>query len=279
MRNTFRVGGRVVSWLDSAPSTSGIAQDVLVFIHAFPVNADTWEAQTAAAPAGWRFLAPDLRGFGHSGAVPEPSGPDERLSLDEYARDVLTLLDHLDVERAFVAGLSMGGYAAFALLRLAPGRVRGLVLANTKAEADGAEARKGRAEMIALLDREGLSAVADQMLPRLLGDTTRRSRPEVVRRVRAMIEANTARGVREAIVRMMNRPDSTSMLAGIACPTLVIASDEDQVTPADAARAMARAIPGAEFVLVEGAGHLSNLEQPESFNQIVTRFTTTHLGG
>jgi pimeloyl-ACP methyl ester carboxylesterase len=293
MPKQFRVHDRIVTYLDSAPWPSGVAQDfvpatpaeaaqassperTLVLIHAFPMNADMWEAQLAGAPDGWRYLAPDLRGFGRSD--PDEMAP-RAPSIDDYARDILALLDYLGVDRAVVAGLSMGGYAAFALLRLAAARVGGLVLANTKAGPDGEEARRGRAGMLELLARTGVPGVAEQMLPRLLGETTRAQRAAVQQRVRAIAEANSLEGVRNAIVRLMNRPDSTGLLSGIRCPTLVIASDEDTVTPADEARGMQECIPGAELTIIPGAGHLSNLEQPRDFNQALQRFLATSFGG
>jgi 3-oxoadipate enol-lactonase len=294
MAEQFRVHDRTVTYLDSAPWPPGVAQNVapagmaeggqepapgntLVLIHAFPMNADMWEAQLDAVPARWRYLAPDLRGFGRSDpAEPNSTAP---VSMDDYARDVLALLDHLRIDRAVVTGLSMGGYVAFALLRLAPQRVRGLVLANTRAEADTEEARKGRAEMLDLLARGGVSAVAEQMLPRLLGETTRVERAGAQERVRAIAQANSAAGVRDAIRRMMNRVDSSALLRDIARPTLVIASEEDAVTPAAGVRRMAAAISGAGLTTILRAGHLSNMEQPVDFNLALQHFLAQHFGG
>jgi pimeloyl-ACP methyl ester carboxylesterase len=133
--------------------------------------------------------------------------------------------------------------------------------------------------MLGLLNRAGVAGVADHMLARLFGETTRRSRPEVERRACRIIEANSAEGVRQAIVRLMNRPDSAGLLPGIDCPTLIVASDEDIVTPADQARAMHRLILGADLAMIRGAGHLSNLERPGDFNQALHRFLTTRFGG
>ncbi len=295
MAEQFRVHDRTVTYLDSAPWPSGVAQHVapaglaqggrgeggpenaLVLIHAFPMNADMWEAQLDAVPPGWRYLAPDLRGFGRSDPA-EPNGA-AALSMDDYARDILALLDHLRIDRAVIAGLSMGGYVAFALLRLAPQRVRGLVLASTRAEADSEEARAGRVAMLDLVDRGGVPAVAEQMLPRLLGETTRVQRAAVQERVRAIARASSAGGIRNAIRRMMDRPDSSPLLRDIACPTLVVAAEEDGVTPADGARRMAQAIPGAGFAAIPHAGHLANMEQPVDFNLALQHFLGQHFGG
>lgn len=294
MPEQFRVHDRTVTYLDSAPWIPGVAQHVapagltdagegtaarktVVLIHAFPLNADMWAPQLDAVPAGWRYLAPDLRGFGRSDPD-EMDGPAPP-SIDDYARDILALLDHLHVNDAVVAGLSMGGYAAFALVRLAPQRVRGLVLANTKAEADSQEARSARAGLLDELSRGGVAAVAGQMLPRLLGQTTRTERAGVQERARAIAEANSVEGLRGALLRMMNRPDSTDLLATIRCPTLVVASSEDVVTPADRTRAMVGRMPDARLVTIQGAGHLSNLEQPGDFNFALTQFLAERFGG
>jgi pimeloyl-ACP methyl ester carboxylesterase len=278
MRVDFHVGGRLVSCLDSAAARPGLAQDAvpatLLLLHAFPLNASMWEAQVNSTPPGWRFLAPDMRGCG--GSAPDDR-LDSTLSLDDYAHDVLALLDHLRVRRAVVAGLSMGGYAAFALLRLAPERIAGLVLCNTKAEADSEEAKSGRRDMLRLLDREGLTGVTSALTPRLLGVATRTARPQVEESVRDIAGRNDPQGVRAAIIRMMNRPDSTGLLPVITCPTLVVASEEDVVTPANQARAMQQAIPGSDLAMIRRAGHLSNLEQPGEFAAVLHRFLSARF--
>ncbi len=293
MRVDVRTGNRVVSCLDSAPSSADVAQGftpatsadasqafsprhVLLLLHAFPLNASMWEAQTAAPPPGWRFVAPDMRGCGRSQADSRPDSTS--LSLDDYARDVVELLDRLAIDRVVVAGLSMGGYTALALLRVAPSRVAGLVLCNTKTEADTEEAKNGRRDMLAVLAREGVAGVADRSIARLLGTTTRQRRPEVERLVRDIALQNSREGVGAAIVRLMNRPDSGELLAAIRCPTLVIASEEDVITSMGQARTMKRAIAGADMVVVPEAGHLSNLEQPEQFDDALRRFLMTRFG-
>ncbi len=293
MRVDFRVGDRVISCLDSAPSPSDLAQDVapatpadasqvfsprhvLLFLHAFPLNASMWEGQIGGAPAGWRFLAADMRGCG--GTQPDSRPDSAALSLDDYARDAVALLDHLGVQRVVVAGLSMGGYTAFALLRLAASRVAGLILCNTRTEADSEEAKSARRDMLTVLDREGVAGVVERSMPRLLGAATRRLRPDVDATARDIAGSNSADGVRAGIIRLMNRPDSTGLLPAISCPTLVVASDEDVVTPADQARAMHRAIADSELAIIRQAGHLSNLEQPDQFTATVCRFLETRFG-
>jgi 3-oxoadipate enol-lactonase len=238
----------------------------LVLLHAFPLNASMWERQLDLAEAGWRVVAPDLRGFGDGAGDP----PAE--SLDDYAADLIDLLDALHVHDAVLGGLSMGGYVAFALLRRVPSYFRGLVLADTRSGADSPEGIEGRTRMRSLVAEQGVDAVADAMLPKLVGDETRRGRPEVVERVRAIIGANTPAAVSGALLAMMGRPDSTPLLATIHVPTLVIVGEEDVLTPPPEAEALQRAIGGADLVRVPGAGHLSNLEAPGAFNGALARF-------
>lgn len=230
-----------------------------LLLHAFPLSADQWLPQLARVPRGWRFIAPDLGGFrgasplARSGALGEPS-------IDAYAADVVALMAHLDVANAVVAGVSMGGYVAFGLLRLAPTRVSGLVLANTKASADSTEARAGREKMLDLLRREGPAGVATDMVPKLLGKTTQSEQPDLADAVRALIVANSAEAIANGIVALRDRPDSKPLLATISCPTLVITGDEDALIPVSEAEAMQGAIPGARLQVLPKVGHLSNLE-------------------
>jgi 3-oxoadipate enol-lactonase len=256
------------SYLDTDGPAPAAPERTLVLLHAFPLAADMWRPQLEAVPPGWRFVAPDLRGFGRS-PVGDPSVP---ASMAGYARDVLALVDHLRLERVVVGGLSMGGYVAFALLAMAPERVAGLVLADTRAEADSDAARTSRDRMAETLAEGGPGAVFERMLPGLLGATTRASRPEAVRRVQELALAQPADAIRLAIHGLKARSDSTPLLAGISCPTLVIVGDEDQITNVDVARLMHARIPGAELAVIEKAGHLSSLERPEAFNAALMRF-------
>ena len=244
----------------------------VVLIHAFPLTADMWRPQLDRAPQGWRFLAPDLRGFGGS---PLPSPPGTR-TIDDYAADVEALLDSLEIERGVVGGISMGGYVTFALLRRAPERCTAVVLADTKASADTPEGRTARREMSALLRSRGPSAVADQMIPKLLGAAARQD-AALVARVREMIERNTVEGLDSAIQAMLARPDSTPGLQRIPVPALVITGEEDEPAPLVESEAMHRAIGRSQLVVLPGKGHLSNLEAPDEFALALTNFLTSFI--
>lgn len=265
-RQYCHIGSRTIAYLDSAPGDGTLR--AVVLLHAFPIGANLWEPQLRNVPAGWRMITPDLRGFGGSTELDSLSA----VSMSDYAEDVIDLMDELGVTRAVVGGASMGGYAALAFAQAAGDRVDGLVLANTRAGADSSEARANRRNMLALVDRDGPSGVARDMMPRLLGKTTHEVKPDIEAFVRRLIKQQSPVAIRSAIHRMMHRPDSTPMLPTVKVPTLVITGEEDELIPVDESRAMATAIPGATLVIVPRAGHLANLEQPEAFNNALHEF-------
>jgi len=238
----------------------------LVLLHAFPLSADQWLPQLHRVPKGWRFIAPDLRGFRGAGPAFEDAGLDG-LSIDDYADDVIQLMLHLEVERAAVCGVSMGGYVAFGMLRRAPKRVTGLVLANTRATPDTDEARAGRDRMIDLATREGAAAIAREMVPKLLGATSRAEQPDLEDAVHRLIQMNSTEGIVAGLRALKSRPDSTPLLSTISCPTLVISGDEDVIIPSKEAEALHRAIPGSTLKIFPKVGHLSNLETASAFSQ------------
>jgi pimeloyl-ACP methyl ester carboxylesterase len=227
-----------------------------------------WEGQLALADTGWRVIAPQLRGFDAGGGDPPA------LSVDDYAGDVIDLLDALHLKQVVVGGLSMGGYVAFALLRFAARYVQGLVLADTRSQADTPEGVAGRTRLLQVVQDKGPSAVADEMIPKLLGETTKRTRPAVVEQVRSLALASSADAIAGAIRALMTRPDSTPLLSSIHVPTLIVVGDEDALTPPSASEEMQRAIAGSELVRIPQAGHLSNLEQPDLFNAALAAFLT-----
>jgi pimeloyl-ACP methyl ester carboxylesterase len=233
----------------------------LVLLHGFPFNEELWKPQCALSNSGWRVVAPRLSGR----------------SMDDFAGAVVDLLDALHIDEAVIGGLSMGGYATLALFRLAPRYFRGIVLADTRSQADAPEGVEARKKMLALVRAKGPSAVADDMMPKLLGETTRRERPAVSERVREIILQSSAENIADAINALMTRPDSSTLLASIHCPTLIVVGAEDTLTPPPLSQQMHEAIQGSELVTIPGAGHMSNLERPELFNAELARFLEHRL--
>jgi pimeloyl-ACP methyl ester carboxylesterase len=268
------------SWLEAGAGWP------VILLHGFPLNADMWRPQLAEVPAGWRFICPDLRGFGprlpprgetygdgQKDSWPPPSGGSGH-SVDDYAADVLDLMDCLEIDDAVMGGVSMGGYVTFAMYRQAPARFHGMVLADTRAQADTPQGREGRLKLREVLAAQGARGVADGMLPKLLSPA---AGPEVVAGTRALIEGADPAAIDAAIDALMSRPDSTPGLAAIACATLVVVGEHDEITPLADARAMQEAIPRSTLCVIPGAGHLSSLEQPAAFSRALADFLLARL--
>ncbi|GAA0367760.1 alpha/beta hydrolase [Microbispora corallina] len=241
----------------------------VVLLHAFPLSSAMWLAQREALAPVCRVITPDLRGFGGSRL-----GDDEP-SIDAMADDVAQLLDEEGVERAVVGGQSLGGYVTMALCRRHPGRVGAVILADTKAAADTETAKANRERIAEAVLRDGTGILVDENMPAMLGATTRERRGMVVGRVRALIQAAPPAAVAWAQRAMAARPDSFGTLRSLGVPALVVVGDEDGLTPPADAEAMVEAIPQATLAVIEKAGHLSAIEQPEAFNRVVAEFVKT----
>lgn len=242
--------------------------EVVVLLHGFPLDRSMWREQARALSDTCRVVVPDLRGMGET-----PLG-DANLTMGEMAEDVAAFLDVLGVERVVLGGLSMGGYVAFEFYRRFPQRVRALVLADTRPQADTDEARRTREETARRILSEGMAPVADSMLPKLLTENTREYKPEVVERIRAMMLGTRPEGAAAALRAMAARRDQTDLLPEIDVPTLILVGGEDTITPPSDAEAMAAKINDARLVCIEGASHMSNVERPEEFNRALMEFVS-----
>lgn len=255
--------------VDLAYDVSGASgSPTLLLVHGFPHDRTLWAPQMHALSNAYRCIAVDLRGFGESSSAPP-------YSMDQYADDLAALLDAIGVERAVVGGLSLGGYIAFALWRRHAHRIQGLVLADTRARADSADARARRRETIELLREGGVSALPAHGTALQLGESTRARQPELESTVLSMSRRASAAGLIGALEAMMARPDSSRTLSTITVPTLVVVGDEDIFAPPAEAEEMHALIPGSRLDVIRGAGHLSNLERPAAFNAIVSAWATT----
>ncbi|MFQ5854250.1 MAG: alpha/beta fold hydrolase [Anaerolineae bacterium] len=244
----------------------------IVFVHGFPLDGTLWQPQLDALSDEYRVIVPDLRGFGGS-------TPSQEVTMDQYADDLHTLLDELEVNQVVLAGLSMGGYIAFAFHQKYPDRLCGLVLVDTRPQADTDEARANRAATAAIVKELGAAALADDMLGKLLSPVTSKNQPNLVQTVHAMMARQPVVGIVAALHGMAQRPDSRPMLGDISVATLVVVGADDAITPAADAEAMVDAIPGSKLVVIPDAGHLSNLEQSQAFNQALREFIATRVEG
>ena len=251
--------------IQMAYSDSGIGRPI-VLIHGYPFNRSLWNEQVAALSSSYRVIAPDLRGFGESDASDAPA------TMNRMAQDVALLLDHLGITRAMIGALSMGGYVALAFYKQFPSRVRALILADTRAQPDTEEAKQTRAQQAEKALTEGMAGIADAMLPKLLTPETVSKRPEVVKRIRDMMLKTKPDGAAAALRGMAAREDQTDLLPKISVPTLILVGAEDAITPVADSEKMHHAIAGSRLVVLENAGHVSNLERTEQFNQALQDF-------
>ncbi len=246
----------------------------LVLLHAFPLDARMWNAVREPLASHLRVITPDQRGLGRS-PLPES---DREPSLEDAARDVVALLDRLELDRVVLGGCSMGGYLAMAVLRLAPERVGGLVLVDTKATPDTPEAAQSRLDVAERVGREGTGTwLAEANLPNLLAESTRTRRPELVETVRGIIESQPPAGISWTALALRTRPGSLDLLRESRVPTLVIVGEVDPITPVEAASEMAEAVDGATLVVLPDAGHLTPLEDPAGVVEaILSWYPATH---
>ncbi|MFT3842812.1 MAG: alpha/beta fold hydrolase [Myxococcaceae bacterium] len=228
----------------------------VVLLHPFPLSAKAFAPTLASVPKGFRLLVPDARGFGQSAPAP--------LSMEAIAQDALALLDALEIQQAVIGGVSMGGYAAMALLRLDASRVKALVLSDTQATADDEAARAGRETTALEIEKNGLQAFSVAMAKKLLGPA---ASDEVRRDVEATIRAQDPKVVAACSRALGQRADSRELLGRFAGPAMVVVGADDAITPPAKAQLMHELLKGSRLVTIDGAGHLPQLEKPEAFNR------------
>jgi 3-oxoadipate enol-lactonase len=238
----------------------------VILLHGFPLDHRMWRNQVEALQSDFRVITPDFRGMGGSDV------PKDIIALDQYADDVLALMDQLQVEQAVLGGFSMGGYVAFSLLRKAPKRFSAVVLADTRPEADTQEARKNRMTMAASLFEKGAVAARDAMMPKLLSEDAQQAQPDLVNELGSTISSMEPEGLVHACLAMAFRKDSVLLLPSISVPTLVIVGEKDAITPPDVMKQMADRIPNSRMIRIPGAAHLTPMEKPEEFNTALLEF-------
>jgi 3-oxoadipate enol-lactonase len=239
--------------------------EAVVLLHGYPFNRTMWSEQVEVLKDTHRVITPDLRGLGESPLT-------DTATMEEMANDIAALLDSLEIESAIIGGLSMGGYVTLAFTRLFPNRVKGLILADTRPQADTEEGKQNREKQAQKALSEGMNAIAEEMLPKLLSQTTIAENPKVVSVVREMIVTSKPQGAANAQRGMAQRADHTSMLSSINVPTLIIVGSDDALTPPSDSQKMHEAIKNSTLTIIEGVGHCSNLEKPEVFNAALKAF-------
>lgn len=251
----------MLTYLSANTTSHGVLQHAILFLHAFPLSASMWQPQIEAlGKAGHTVIAPNAFGI-------EGSEEKEEWTFTEYAHDLAALLESLSVGRATVVGLSMGGYQAFEFYRLYPNKTASLVLCDTRAEADAPAARSTREDFILAVEKEGSEEAARRMIPNYFTTDTYTMRPELAAQAASMITKQSPAVINGAMRAIMTRSDATSLLASINCPVLVLNGEEDRLTTKETAESIHASLRGSQLRLLAGAGHISNMEQPEAFNR------------
>ena len=240
----------------------------VVLLHGYPFNRSLWTDQVDSLSNRYRFVTPDLRGHGESDVGEGVA------SMEAMAAEVAALMDALGISRAFIGGLSMGGYVALAFYRNFPSRVKALILADTRPQADTEEGKRTRAQQVEQVLANGMSPIVDAMLPKLLSPETVSKRPEVVKRIRDMMFQTKPAGAAAALQGMASRANQTELLGRIRVPTLILVGREDAITPVQDSETMQALIGGSRLVIIENAGHVSNVERPAEFNSALAAFLT-----
>jgi len=238
----------------------------VVLLHPFPANHDLWKPAAQALVSHYRVILPDLRGHGDSGIGEGPA------TMEKHAADIARVLECEEVGRAPFVGVSIGGYVLFEFWRRYRAQVEALVLCNTKATADTSEARAGRLQAAADVMECGTEPFFEGMLLKLLGETTRSTRPDLVEGSLRLMQKMSAEDVALVQRGMAERRDSVETLKTIDVPTLIVTGDEDILTGIADAELMRQYIPGAQMRVIAKAGHYSPWEQPEEVGQLVRQF-------
>ncbi|MER6736288.1 alpha/beta fold hydrolase [Streptomyces puniciscabiei] len=266
--NATALRGATLHYDDLGPST-GLP---VLLIHGHPFNRTLWAPQAEAlTAAGYRVITPDLRGYGRSSVTPG------KVFLSDFADDLAALLDHLDIGRAVVGGVSMGGQIAMEFQRRHPRRVHALVLSDTSAPAETDEGKEFRNRLADRLLAEGMDGYAGEVIDKMLAPYNVTALPDVAARVLGMMRATDPRGAAAALRGRAERPDYRDTLAAVREPVLIVVGADDIYTPVADAEAIHRLVPHATLVVIEKAGHLPGAEQPGAFNRALLDFLTTQL--
>jgi 3-oxoadipate enol-lactonase len=258
----IRINGMTMNYVErGAPGGTPI-----LFVHGFPFNLETWEPQMRALPNHFRAIAYDIRGHGQSDVG------DGQYSIEFFVDDLMALLDHLVIEKTVLCGLSMGGYIALRAVERHPDRFNGLVLSDTKSEPDTNEGKVKRAASLKAVKTTGVDQFAEGFVKGVFADSTFRTSPDIVEKVKAIIKATSPIGIGGTLLALACRTDTTSVLAKLSVPTLILCGEHDALTTPRDSEFLHDRIKASMLSIIPNAAHLSNLENPTFFNEKLISF-------
>ncbi len=241
----------------------------IVFIHGFPFSAEMWKGQTQMLQdnkKNLRIITYDLRGHGQSDVG------DGQYTIELFVDDLIGLLDYLKITKTILCGFSMGGYITLRAIERNPDRFNALVLCDTMSAADSNESKVRRANSINQIKKEGVERFAEGFLKAVFAPQTFDTKPDIIDEIRRVILSNSPLGICGALLAMAGRTDTTESLSRISVPTLILVGKHDAVTPPSASKSMHDKIPNSILHLIDNAAHMSNLENPNVFNEHLTKF-------
>lgn len=250
------------SYIDEGPAEV----PVIIFIHGFPLNKSMWNKQIESLKDDCRVIAYDIRGHGNS------EMGDADFSIDLFAKDLLAFMDALKFEKAIVCGLSMGGYIALNAIENHPERFSGLVLSDTNCTADTLEGKEKRMKTIESIKENGVEKLANDMVINLFAPETFQMNPTEIALAREMIVKTSKQSLYNTLHALAGRKETCSKLKNIKVPVLILVGKEDKITPPEAASAMHEKITNSSLHVISNAGHLSNMENPDEFNNQLKKF-------
>jgi pimeloyl-ACP methyl ester carboxylesterase len=267
MRNSgkelnIKVNGLNVNYVDEGKKDS----PVIIFVHGFPFNKWMWQKQIEVFKKDYRVIAYDIRGFGNT------EKGNVHFSVQLFAFDLIGLMDALHIEKAVLCGLSMGGYIALSAMENFQHRFSKLILCDTKCAGDDAAAKENRMKTIDSIKKDGKEKYAEESLWKLFSQSSFVSNQGAIEQVREMILATPEEVLFQTLLALAERHDNCSLLSTTNLPVLIIVGEDDKLTPPEVARQMDKKIPDSDMFIVENAGHLSPMEQPEEFNRLLKPF-------
>ncbi len=255
------INGATIEYREKGPADA----PAILLLHGFPLSHKMWDEQVDALAGPNRTIVVDFRGFGNSA----PAGP---FTIESLADDVHAFAEALHIRPFVLGGLSMGGYVALAYAKKYPADLKGLMLFDTRADADTEPQREGRGKMIDTALKQGAFPISEAMLAKLIPETSAKARPHLVRELRQMMESTNPQTIAHALAAMRDRPDLTGAVGAIGVPTLIVCGEMDIITPVEVMKALHDLIPGSTFRTIPGSGHMTPMEQPQLVNQAIEAF-------
>jgi Predicted hydrolases or acyltransferases (alpha/beta hydrolase superfamily) len=267
LKNEFRIAVNdiMVSYTDDGKSGA----PSLIFIHGFPFNKSMWNHQVEVLKNKYHVITYDIRGHGNS------DNGNENFSIELFAKDLISLMDLLKIDKTMLCGLSMGGYISLNAISNFPERFDALVLSDTQCIADTTEAKEKRMNAIKNIRDAGVEKYADESIKNLFSPESFITRKNAISDVREMIIKTSEQSLCNTLLALAMRKETCSKLQEIKVPVLIMVGKEDIVTPPAAALLMHEKIKNSSLHIIEHAGHLSNMENPDEFNKQLKKFVSS----